>query len=49
MAVITSPELLAATPEKHGSRKSFYPGFVISFHSLDFQLKRRNMTKDNQI
>jgi len=48
MAVITSPELLAATLEEHESRKFFHPGFVISFDNLDFQLKRRNMTKDNQ-
>ena len=46
MAVITSPELLAATREEHELRKSFHPGFVISFDNLDFQLK--NMTKDNQ-
>ena len=42
MAVITSPELLAATRKEHHS------GFVISFDNLDFQLNRRNMTKDNQ-
>ena len=48
MAVITSPELLAATREEYELRKSFHPGFVISFDNLDFQLKRRNMTKDNQ-
>ena len=39
MAEITSPELLAATREEHELRKSFHPGFVISFENLDFQLK----------
>ena len=48
MGVITSPELLAATQEQHELRKSFHPGFIISFDNLDFQLKRRNMAKDNQ-
>ena len=48
MAVINSPELLTATKEEHELRKSSHPGFVISFDNLDFQLKRRNMTKDNQ-
>jgi len=48
MAVITLPKLLAATWEEHELRKSFHPGLVISFDNLDLQLKRRNMTKDNQ-
>ena len=48
MAVITSLELLAATREEHELRKTLHPGFVISFDNLDFQLNRRNMTKDNQ-
>lgn len=48
IAAINSSELLAARKEEHELAKSSHPGFVISFDNLDFQLKRRNMTKDSQ-
>ena len=44
MPVITSPELLVATQEEHELRKSFHPGFVISFDNFDFQLNKIKTT-----
>ena len=41
-------ELASIRKEEYEFKKSTYPGFVISFDNLDFQLQRKSMTMQSQ-